>query len=193
MNTKDRTTRGRPRAFDTDEALDRSMTLFWRLGFNATTTRTLETELGISQSSLYNAFGSKEQLFAQAIDHYQGKLDEVVLSFLDRAEPDREAILDFLAAVVSWINDVDHPGCLVLNYAAECEGGAVRMQAYRARIRDLLRPALKSFTPDADEVEARSELLLAAILGLNISARSGADPDELERIAAGIKRQVSAW
>lgn len=169
------------------------MTLFWRHGFNATTTRTLETELGISQSSLYNAFGSKEQLFEQAVDQYQQRLDEVVLSHLDRPDPDRAAIIDFLTAVVSWIGNTEHPGCLVLNTAAESSDDAGRMHAYRARLRDLFRPALRSFTPDEADVEARSELLVAAVLGLNISARSGAGPDELEQLSAGIKHQVASW
>lgn len=193
MTSTDAISRGRPRAFDTDQALERSMLLFWRHGFNATTTRTLENELGISQSSLYNAFGSKEQLFGQAIAYYERRLDEVVLSHLDRPEPDRAAIIDFLSAVLEWISQDDHPGCLVLNYAAESQDGKVRMRAYRARLRELFGPALQTFTDEAQDIEARTELLVAAVLGLNISARSGADPDELQQLAAGIKRQVTLW
>lgn len=193
MTTKEPTTRGRPRAFDTDDALERSMTLFWRHGFNATTTRTLETELGISQSSLYNAFGSKERLFDQALAQYQERLDRVVLSHLDKANPDRQSIIDFLSAVFSWISHDDHPGCLVLNTSAEGIDDAGRMIAYRARLRDLFRPALRTFTEDDRLVESRSELLVAAVLGLNISARSGAHREELEQLVNGIKDQVAAW
>ena len=193
MTTKDRVSRGRPRAFDTDEVLQRSMLLFWRHGFNATTMRTLEDELGISQSSLYNAFGSKEQLFGQTIAYYERRLDEVVLSHLDRPEPDRDAIIDFLSAVLEWISQEDHPGCLVLNYASESQDGLIRMRAYRARLRELFRPALRTFTNDAQEVETRTELLVAAVLGLNISASSGTDPDELEQLTTGIKHQVTMW
>ena len=193
MATSEGTTRGRPRAFDTDDALDRSMTVFWRLGFNATTTRVLENELGISQSSLYNAFGSKEELFEQAIDHYQNQLDRVVLAHLDRPDPSRESIIDFVDAVVEWIRDDDHRGCLVLNYATESEEGTERMRAYRARLRDLFRPALLTFTTDPADVEARTEVLVAAILGLNISARSGADAAELRQLGQGIQRQVATW
>ena len=169
------------------------MELFWRLGFNATTTRVLEHELGISQSSLYNAFGSKDELFTQAIDHYQDRLDQAVLSHLDQPRPSRASIIAFFDAVVRWIGNDKHRGCLVLNFATESTAGIARMRAYRARLRDLFRPALQSFTTNDAEVEARTELLVASVLGLNISARNGAALAELEQLSQGIKRQVAAW
>lgn len=193
MTTVEQAMRGRPRAFDTGEVLERAVNLFWRLGFNGTTTRALETELGISQSSLYNAFGSKEQLFDQAVEHYQSQLDATVLAKLDRPDPNRVSIIEFLTAVVEWIQHKDHPGCLVLNFAAESEEGGQRVTTYRKRLRRLLRPALRSFTTDEEDVEARTELLVVAVLGLNISARSGAGRSELKRLSDGIKRQVAAW
>ena len=50
--------RGRPRAFDRDEALTRAMHLFWRKGFAATSIAELTAAMGIGSSSLYAAFGS---------------------------------------------------------------------------------------------------------------------------------------
>lgn len=187
------TPRGRPRGFDTEDILDRSIDVFWERGFAGTTTRSLEQALGISQSSLYNAFGSKEQLFDEVVARYEKRLDAAVLSLLDRPDADRDALLDFLDAVVAWIQHDGHRGCLVLNLAAESDEGAARVTAYRATLRSLVAPAIASFTSDEEDVEARTELLVAAILGLNISARGGADDAELGRLAAGIEHQVRAW
>ena len=39
----------------------------------------------------------------------------------------------------------------------------------------------------------RTELLIAAVLGLNVCARSGAGNAELRRIGQGIKAQIAAW
>jgi len=47
---------GRPRQFEIEDVLSRTLSLFWRKGYRNTTTRDLEGELGITQSSLYNTF-----------------------------------------------------------------------------------------------------------------------------------------
>ena len=54
---------GRPRAFDTDLALDQAMQLFWRKGFLGTSLSDLTEAMGINRPSLYAAFGNKEALF----------------------------------------------------------------------------------------------------------------------------------
>ena len=63
--------RGRPRAFDRDDALDRAMHLFWRRGYEATSVSDLTESMGITPPSLYAAFGDKKRLFLEAVDRYQ--------------------------------------------------------------------------------------------------------------------------
>lgn len=183
--------RGRPRAFDGDELVEASVDVFWRHGINGATTRVLETELGISQSSLYNAYGSKEGLLDQTVARYERRLNAMVLSRLD--EPSREALVDFVDAVVRWVGQDEHPGCLVLNLSAEDPDHAYRLKIYRTKLRRGLKPSVKTFTEDKAEADVRTELLLAAVLGLNLSAKSGASRAELRRIGNGIKHQINAW
>jgi len=61
---------GRPRAFDPDVALDRALELFWRQGYEGTSLSDLTAAMGINKPSVYGTFGSKEQLFAKALDRY---------------------------------------------------------------------------------------------------------------------------
>ena len=187
-------TRGRPKSFDTDEVLDKSINIFWRDGLTGTTTRTLEQELGLSQSSIYNTFGSKDQLFEKVVERYQNNLDDAVLVELTGPGADKNSIINFLDALTTWIQHKEHPGCLVLNLALEADGdNGLRVKAYRTRLRRLLKPALRTFTTTTTEIEARTELLITAILGLNISARSNASQAELRKLAGGIKFQVTSW
>src|SRR5690348_16407227 len=65
--------RGRPRAFDRKAALDAAMRLFWKKGYSATSIADLTAAMGIGSPSLYAAFGSKEQLYAEALDHYRNE------------------------------------------------------------------------------------------------------------------------
>ena len=53
-----KTQAGRPRSFDEQDIVDQALNVFWTYGGANTTTRILERELGITQSSIYNAFGS---------------------------------------------------------------------------------------------------------------------------------------
>lgn len=56
--------------FDETEVLVRAMNLFWKQGYEATGMAQLVKEMGIGRQSVYNTFGTKRDLFLQAINHY---------------------------------------------------------------------------------------------------------------------------
>ena len=60
----------RPSKFDRDEAIETAMEAFWRAGYQACSVRALSERLGITRSSFYNAFGSREALFREALARY---------------------------------------------------------------------------------------------------------------------------
>jgi TetR/AcrR family transcriptional repressor of nem operon len=187
---------GRPRQFDEDAVVDATVDVFWRYGYTATTTRMLEAELGVTQSSLYNAFGSKGRLLHTALDRYEDRLDdELVRPLLRESSP---AGLDrFVRSLTAWVTQDGHPGCLLLTSLvdrADADASMVeRGKRYRDRLRALFADALADASPDAVTARARADLVLLAVLGLNTSARAGADSTEIGALAAAIRRQIAEW
>src|SRR4051812_23723464 len=62
--------RGRPRAFNIDEAIERAMHVFWKKGYEGASMSELTESMGINAPSLYAAFGSKEGLFRKVLACY---------------------------------------------------------------------------------------------------------------------------
>lgn len=61
---------GRPRGFDIEEALERAMRVFWEQGYEGSSLTGLTAAMGITKTSMYAAFGNKEQLFRKVLQRY---------------------------------------------------------------------------------------------------------------------------
>ena len=71
MNTtQTKKPRGRPPAFDREEALEKALQLFWQHGYEGTSMADLMQAMGMNKPSIYAAFGNKEELFRKALQRY---------------------------------------------------------------------------------------------------------------------------
>ncbi|EUC18245.1 UNVERIFIED_ORG: TetR family transcriptional regulator [Burkholderia sp. CF145] len=62
--------RGRPRAYDADDALGNATDAFWLGGYSGTSLDTLSDATGMNRPSLYAAFGDKHSLYLSTLDRY---------------------------------------------------------------------------------------------------------------------------
>jgi TetR/AcrR family transcriptional regulator, transcriptional repressor for nem operon len=111
----------RPRQFDPDEVLDRSMRQFWEHGYRETSVDDLVAATGVRPGSLYNAFhGGKRELFLGSLDRYS-KL--VVPDKMGALEAPGASVAELRAYFDGLINDLMSPegrmGCLMVNSAME--------------------------------------------------------------------------
>ena len=109
-------TRGRPRSFDRDTALERAMLLFWRQGYAATSISELTAAMGINPPSLYACFGSKEGLFKAVLEHYDQRRATFMASVLEApSSPWRQNTVIALSSVSSLQKDRGRPVRMVVS------------------------------------------------------------------------------
>lgn len=186
------TTRGRPRGFDRDAALDRAIRLFWRKGYEATSVRELSEEIGIGQPSLYNAFGGKRALFEEAVGVYDREYGGFIDAALTQEPTAARAMGRILTEAPTRYTRRGLPrGCLVSSGDAGTDDDEVREAMARLRgqkTRDLRRKIetdmAAGLLPDDTDASGLAGYVMAALSGLVQRARDGAPRRELEKIAS---------
>ena len=103
----------RPREFDDATALDAAMNCFWSNGYEATSVRDLAARMGITGTSLYNAYGDKRSLFRQVLQRYAERSTRERIARLESTLPPKQAVRAFLGEIVERsLDDRDRRGCL---------------------------------------------------------------------------------
>ena len=196
-----RAPRGRPRAFDRQAALATATRLFWIKGYEATSIADLTEAMGIGPKSLYAAFGSKDELYAEALKYYYTTYEGLGWTRFRQASTAREAALAFLqdSAIAMTGGDCDLPhGCMATLATVGSEGHsdlAELMRATRAGGFDLLKARFDAAKSDGDLEPTIDTTSLARFVqivqsGMAIRARDGADRTEL-LVAAELA--LSGW
>jgi len=190
---------GRPRTFDTEEALEVAMQLFWRKGYEGTSLAELTAAMGINAPSLYAAFGSKEALFRKAMDRYEQGPGGYTPKAL-RAKTAREVAEQLLAGAVALHGTSANPkGCLGVQGALACGDGATALQDDQSRRRifaeTLVRERLQRAQAEGDLPKHASpadlaRYLRAVICGMAVQSADGATRKELKKTA---EMAMRAW
>ncbi|MGN6427007.1 MAG: TetR/AcrR family transcriptional regulator [Leifsonia sp.] len=186
-------TRGRPRAFDLDAALDAAIEVFWRQGYEGTSLADLTNAMGINRPSLYNAFGNKEDTFKLAVDRYA----RVDMAYVDAAlaaptafEVAERYLHDNAEAVTTQGRP---PGCLSIQGGLSASPEDDRVVQYLAERRALgearfaERFARAIAEGDLDAAEDPAELakyVNTVSAGLAVQAAGGATRAELLRVVS---------
>src|SRR6202035_591078 len=119
--------RGRPRSYDSDVALDCAAELFWAKGFTDTSLDDLSAAMGMGRPSIYNAFGDKEALFIRALERYRDTTGSSPLRAMETEDSIRDAIDAFFHQIVEYATaDRSHLGCLLGSVASVTDIPEVR-------------------------------------------------------------------
>lgn len=111
---------GRHRTFDEHEVLDLATEVFWTKGYESTTTEDLLAAMGLNKGSLYNAFGSKKELFQRVVTYYSKKVFSELEQLIDNSDTPIEEVLNMFRNVCDPNDPNQHSkGCFFGNAVSE--------------------------------------------------------------------------
>lgn len=186
--------RGRPKVFDKEAALDKAMALFWQHGYEATSLADLVEATGAKAPTLYAEFVNKEGLFLAVLDRYISRFaarHEAVLFDEDKSVD--QALRDYFTAIATCFTSKDTPaGCFMINtssaLAASSTDIANTIKSRHAKQEQTLaqflqQRQLRGELAENGDVQQLAQFLNCVLQGMSISAREGADFEKLMRIA----------
>jgi AcrR family transcriptional regulator len=196
---KPRQTRGRPREFDPDTALECALEVFWRRGYEGASLQELTSAMGVNRPSLYAAFGNKEELFRKALDRYES-MHEPLGSKAFSAPTARETVEILLRGVAEFVGGTDKPpGCLVTQTALSCgkEADAVRRDLNARRLSTFMslrgrldRAKAHGDLPAGSDSRAFARYISVIISGMGVHAACGASRKDLLKV---VEIALRAW
>jgi AcrR family transcriptional regulator len=193
--------RGRPVVFDRAVALQAAMKLFWERGYEGTSFDELIAAMGISASSFYNSFGSKEALYCEATRTYLEWSGQWFFAILNDPSIDtRTAFARLFEATAEEFTRGDHPlGCMISLAGTHCSPGMSNirdmMAEHRAFSEGAMANRMRSGVANGDMPEDTDCDVLAAYYsavarGLAVQARDGAPREKLSEIG---RLAMRAW
>ncbi|MDN3358170.1 TetR/AcrR family transcriptional regulator [Actinomadura sp. DC4] len=192
MKTERRRPTGRPRGFDVDEALERALLVFWEQGYEGASLANLTDAMGISTTSMYAAFGNKEELFRKALERYTEGPSAYVAWALEEPTALGVATAIVAGAIRTTTRPAGPHGCLGVQGALatgdSSRGARDLLVAWRddgyARIRERFQRAADDgdLPPEADPA-LLARYVTALTYGIAVQAASGVGRDELQEMA----------
>ncbi|CAJ1000759.1 MULTISPECIES: TetR/AcrR family transcriptional regulator [Bacillales] len=170
----------RPKEFDPDDVVDAAMQVFWQRGYTATSIQDLVEGTELGRSSIYNAFGSKHELYKHTLRRYQ-ELKASQIAVLSGPGSVKERVRLLLMDVVEEeLGKEKGLGCMTANAALELASHDSEIAAIVAQNFKELESALYEAFSRAQEngeiasdknARALSRFILNTIQGLRVLSK----------------------
>ncbi|AGY91724.1 hypothetical protein SPICUR_03665 [Spiribacter curvatus] len=182
-----------------DESLEKALHLFWRQGFGATSLKDIERTLDMRPGSIYASFGSKEDLFREALERYAVR----TMAELERVIAAEPSPIGGLVAYIRTLGRLRERGetcaaCMLVKSLVEF---GPREAAARSRVENLLARMEQRLTERLADAQAAGEVpngldparlgrrLQADVVGLRTYAERDVDDQAVRDLAEDIARE----
>lgn len=185
---------GRPREFDEEKVLGIAMNYFWDQGYDNASLSQLLQKMGISKSSFYQSFGSKQALFERCLDlyvkHQTSWIEEQLLH-----KSAKRILIDILNISITEIKQQGEiRGCLVMNSAEICYKKypdlSQLINRQFVKFHELFTHLIETGQKQGDISSKHSASMLSSIFlntlnGLSVLIKAGADEKIIEQVIQG--------
>ncbi len=189
-----------------DVIIDAAQHLLFKQGYSGTSLNEVMKATDLSKGAFFHHFKSKEELAYAVLEHWADGDDELVKTFVERAQtladnPLQEATL-LIKMFEEWLASLDKPldGCLFASFTYESARFAPQMHDY---IRDRLKiwmglfegtfeRLVAAYKPVSDHVTAQSltEMMATTFEGGVLLSRALDDPTFLSRQFAALRHNL---
>jgi len=183
---------GRPKKFNREEVLDKTIPIFWKHGLAETTVQDLERATGVNKSGLYAEFENKEDLFVASLSRYfevlqeRGSLTKQPLGW-----PNIEAFLKVCEG--SW----GQKGCFSVNSMREFpdlphQARELMIGSAKQLKRELVRNISAARGKSAPNNDALAGLVLTFFSGICLEQNLGPSEKQIAEKIAQFMRLIRA-
>lgn len=192
----------RKASFDREEILKKAMALFWSKGFQGTSLKDLESALDLRPGSIYAAFGSKEDLFSEALNLYSAETSKQLQTTIATAPTPLAGLANHVRRLGCIVNEQNPSNaCMLVKTLLELPA---QDQKLRQTTEDLMRKTEATFCAafrdarDAGHLHANADpeflaaRLQSEIFGLRSYAQRGDAAKRVPEIAENIASEIEA-
>jgi AcrR family transcriptional regulator len=189
----------RPREFDEDYVLEKALHVFWDKGYEAASLADLQEATGLTKSSLYKAFESKDGLFRRVLERYNR--NHLAFRTVALAQETPRLIAEsLLYGIVNLHTGRNTPsGCLVTLSALACSSDVRQLSKELSESRNdferILRERFESVKeagpfPEGMNSHDAAAFVSTLIQGLAVQAKGGATRRQLRQIVTAV---LASW
>lgn len=170
----------RNKEYDREEVLEKAMQTFWSNGYEQTSVRLLEKEMGINQFSIYSSFANKNTLFIESLRKYREHVKKNVYKDLLKPGARIKDLEQYMNKIAENIQKSENRGCLVVNTTGEMneisDEIAAELNNYYMFIRGMIKTVLLNSIEAGDiqpetDVEKYSSFFLGIMQGLSVGSK----------------------
>lgn len=182
----------RTKEFDPNKALAKAMSVFWRFGYENTSTELLMRQMGIAKQSLYDTFGDKRSLYLKALAYYREETNKNGRQLLRSERSVKRGFAKLLFSIASETREQHERGCLLLSANLERDTGDVEiaqlLRENQAEVQAIFVEALRRAQSIGELSEKQDPVALArffivTIQGMRSMARLKSDRRALRQVA----------
>lgn len=186
---------GRHKKYSRQTIVRKAMEVFWRHGYDGTSTQMLVDGMGVNRFSVYAEFGSKQALYEAALALYEQEVVERNLAVIEAPGAGLDAIVQLLRGFAAWAaEDSSALGCFMCNTATECAPNDLGSQRLVHRYVERLSAAFgaclqeagrqQQLLPHVDPVQ-EGQFLATLLLGFFVQLRARVPAQRIAMSAQG--------